>query len=192
MINVKIHQNHQQIVDDLFWIGQAKKKPENFKPLYEKYHEPIFIYVYNRMNDRDLAKDITSQVFMKALKNISSFKDLGFPFSSWLFRIAKSEVYQHFRDFPVHRFVNIDTHSINDFIEELNEELFSENDKKKLERALKNLKEKELMLIEMKYFEKRSHKEIAEIIGITENNAKIKCFRALEKLKYYFYLKKSL
>ena len=42
------------------------------------------------------------------------------------------------------------------------------------------------MLIEMRFFEKRSFREIGEILEITENNAKVKTFRALEKLKQIF------
>ena len=45
------------------------------------------------------------------------------------------------------------------------------------------LPEDELQLIEMRFFEKRSFKEIGEILEITENNAKVKTYRILEKLK---------
>ena len=62
----------------------------------------------------------------------------------------------------------------------------SEINKKILFRALGKLKEEPLQLIEMRFFERRSFKEIGEILNITENNAKVKCFRALEKLKKYF------
>ena len=48
------------------------------------------------------------------------------------------------------------------------------------------LKENQLQLIEMRFFEKRSFKEIGEIIGLTENNAKVKTFRAIVKLKECF------
>jgi RNA polymerase sigma-70 factor (ECF subfamily) len=49
--------------------------------------------------------------------------------------------------------------------------------------SLKKLNDTDLQLVEMRYFEKRSFREIGEIFEITENNAKVKCFRALEKLK---------
>ncbi len=48
------------------------------------------------------------------------------------------------------------------------------------------LKEDQLQLIEMRFFEKRSFREIGEIVGLTENNAKVKTFRALIKLKQLF------
>jgi RNA polymerase sigma-70 factor (ECF subfamily) len=48
------------------------------------------------------------------------------------------------------------------------------------------LKEDALQLIEMRFFERRSFKEIGDILELTENNAKVKTFRALEKLKQHF------
>ena len=48
------------------------------------------------------------------------------------------------------------------------------------------MKEKDMQLIEMRFFEKRSFREIGEILEITENNAKVKTFRAIEKLKQLF------
>ncbi|MFT6283238.1 MAG: RNA polymerase sigma-70 factor (ECF subfamily) [Salibacteraceae bacterium] len=72
-----------------------------------------------------------------------------------------------------------------EMIEEMEEDDSSGN-KKKLFRCLSVLKDDDLQLIEMRYFEKRSYREIGEIIEITENNAKVRTFRALERLKKLF------
>jgi RNA polymerase sigma-70 factor (ECF subfamily) len=66
------------------------------------------------------------------------------------------------------------------------EEDHSEINKKQLFNALSMLKEDALQLIEMRFFERRSFKEIGDILELTENNAKVKTFRALEKLKQHF------
>ena len=50
-------------------------------------------------------------------------------------------------------------------------------------KVLHDLPEDDLQLVEMRYFEKRAFKEIAEILEITENNAKVKVYRVLERLK---------
>ena len=55
--------------------------------------------------------------------------------------------------------------------------------KEKLMEALRLINEKDLALIELRYFERRSYREIGEIISVTENNAKVKTFRALQRLK---------
>jgi RNA polymerase sigma-70 factor (ECF subfamily) len=50
-------------------------------------------------------------------------------------------------------------------------------------KVLPLLKDSQLQLIEMRFFEKRSFREMGEILDLTENNAKVKTFRALVKLK---------
>jgi len=50
---------------------------------------------------------------------------------------------------------------------------------------MEELKEVEMQLVEMRFFEQRPFKEIAEILGLTESNAKIKTYRTLEKMKKY-------
>jgi RNA polymerase sigma-70 factor (ECF subfamily) len=102
-----------------------------------------------------------------------------------LYRIAKSELFQAFRDRKAERTVNLDTIHLNHMIDEMEEDSSEEN-RERLFRSLSKLKEEDMQLIEMRFFEKRSFKEIGEILEITENNAKVKSFRALEKLKNIF------
>lgn len=185
-VNPMYHQTPQRIQEELVWIQRAKEDPAHFGPLYKKYHEPIFRYIHQRMDDTEMAFDITSQVFMKAMKNLHRYEYKGVPFGSWLYRIAKSELYQAFRDRKADRTVNIETVHVFEIMEEWDESQ-TELNKKRLVEALACLKEDALQLIEMRFFEQRSFKEIGEILDLTENNAKVKCFRAVEKLKQYFH-----
>jgi RNA polymerase sigma-70 factor (ECF subfamily) len=184
-VNLLYHQNAFRLEDELRQIEIAKKDPRQFAPLYKKYHEAIFRYVYKRVDEEEAAYDITSSVFVKALASLPRYEFRGVPFSSWLFRIAKSELYQSFRDKKAQRTVSLDSVTIVQFIDELNED-FSEEQRTTLLNSLKLLKDHQLQLIEMRFFEKRSFKEIGEIVGLTENNAKVKTFRALVKLKEIF------
>lgn len=184
-VNLLYHQNAFRLEDELRQIEIAKKDPRQFAPLYKKYHEAIFRYIYKRVDEEESAYDITSCVFVKALAGLHKYEFRGVPFSSWLFRIAKSELYQSFRDKKAQRTVSLDSVTIVQFIDDLNED-FSEEQRTNLLNSLKLLKEHELQLIEMRFFEKRSFKEIGEILGLTENNAKVKTFRALLKLKAIF------
>lgn len=184
-VNLLYHQNAFRLKDELRQIEIAKKDPRQFAPLYKKYHEAIFRYIYKRVDEEESAYDITSCVFVKALAGLHKYEFRGVPFSSWLFRIAKSELYQSFRDKKAQRTVSLDSVTIVQFIDDLNED-FSEEQRTNLLNSLKLLKEHELQLIEMRFFEKRSFKEIGEILGLTENNAKVKTFRALVKLKAIF------
>ena len=184
-VNPVYHQTNDRLQEELVIIQEAKENPERFGPLYQKYHEQIFRYIYQRMDDEHLAFDVTSQVFVKALKNLHKYEYRGVPFSSWLYRIAKSELYQAFRDRKGRRTVNVESMHLFEMVEEFEEDDSAAN-KKKLLQCLTLLKDGDLQLIELRYFEKRSYREIGEILEITENNAKVRTFRALERLKKLF------
>ena len=183
-MNMMYFQDSLRLEEEHQIIEKAKLNPSHFAPLYKKYYESIFRYVNKRVDEEEIAYDITSCVFVKALTNLSRYEFRGVPFSSWLFRIAKSELYQSFRDQKSQRTVKIDTIQVAQLIEDFVEE-YSDENKAKLLKCLPMLKENQLQLIEMRFFEKRSFKEIGEIIGLTENNAKVKTFRALVKLKEF-------
>ncbi len=84
--------------DEESLVQRAKQHDqEAFTQLYEKYFDKIYRYVSLKVGDRMEAEDITQQVFLKAIKSISSFRWKGFPFSSWLFRIAHNQVVDYLR-----------------------------------------------------------------------------------------------
>ena len=181
-INPLYHHTEEKLQKELQLVQAAQRDPERFAPLYDKYYEQIFRYIYQRMDDKDLAFDVASQVFLKALKNIERYEYRGVPFSSWLYRIAKSEVYQSFREKKAKRTVSVETIQLEGFIEDWEEDTTDEN-RKILLHIIGSLKEQEVQLIEMRYFEKRSYREIGEILELTENNAKVKTHRVLNKMK---------
>lgn len=184
-VNPMYHHSVQLLEEELEWIRRAKQDPEQFGFLYKKYHEQIFRYIYQRMDDEEQAADVTSQVFLKAIKNLPKYEYRGVPFGSWLYRIAKSELYQSFRDRKITRTVNVETIQLCEMAAEMDEDE-SALKRQKLFACLGKLRESDLQLIEMRFFEHRSFKEIGEILEITENNAKVKTFRALEKMKQLF------
>ncbi len=65
--------------------------------LYEENFDKIYRYVVLKIGDRTEAEDMTQQVFLNALKSISSYRFKGMPFSSWLYRIAHNQVVDYFR-----------------------------------------------------------------------------------------------
>ncbi len=180
--NPRYHHTATQLLDEQMIIEAAKQNPERFGPIYDKYYKQIFGYVYQRMDCKDTAFDVTAQVFLKALTNLNRYEYKGVPFASWLFRIAHSEVMQLFRDQKNKRAVNADVGDLKNIYEEVQEPFFEEY-LPALQQMIKQLPEDDLQLIEMRFFEARPFKEIAEILNITENNAKVRMYRVLERLK---------
>jgi RNA polymerase sigma-70 factor (ECF subfamily) len=79
----------------------------------------------------------------------------------------------------------VETVSLSDMIEEIEEDM-SEESREVLLKAIAELSEDEVQMIEMRFFEKRSFKEIGDILEITENNAKVKAHRIIQKMKKLF------
>ncbi len=179
----KHHITQTGLADEQVLVEAAKKDLKNFAVLYDTYYEAIFRYIYQRLDDKEVAFDTTQQVFLKAMNNLPKYEYRGVPFSSWLYRIAFSSVNDLFRKQKTQRTINIDSVRVYDIIEELEETKIDKYHDKIVAIITEELEEDELQLIEMRFLEKRAFKEIAEILDITENNAKVKTYRILDKLK---------
>ena len=191
--NKEIKSGHLKVVSDLEmqseWkeIEAAKKDPRAFAPLYNRYYTPIFKFLIKRTADSNLSAELCSQVFLKAMKQVQSYEFRGVPFSSWLFRIASNELGQYYRKTNKKRVVSIEEEYFPEISVEANLNLDGNDDYEDLKTALidtlDELKENDLKIIEMRFFEKRPFKEIAQILDITESNAKMKTYRILERMK---------
>ncbi|MBI2269986.1 MAG: sigma-70 family RNA polymerase sigma factor [Bacteroidetes bacterium] len=178
----KYHLTVEQINAELEQVKAAQDDPRKFELIYKTYYARIVGYVYQRVDSKDLAYEITAQVFYSALNNLSKFKAQGVPFGAWLFRIAGNELNQWFRKNKTQRTINIDEEAIGNLKQEVDERV-SANIDKDLFQALEELELDELDLIDMRFFEDRSFKEICEITGMGESACKMRIYRILEKLK---------
>lgn len=166
-------------------INAAKLDPARFSVLYERYYKLIFLFIHHRIKEKDTTADITSQVFLKAMLNLNRYKDKGFPFSSWLYRIAFNEMNMMHRKSKKVIEVEIQESDAIEMIGELNENYNEENGILVLQ-SLELLPDDLNELIELRFIQKLSFLDIAGIFEITEANAKMKVYRAVEKLKVLF------
>lgn len=165
-------------------IALAKKKSKYFGVLYDRYFETIFRFVFKRLGgNEEVAGDLTQQTFIKAMANIDKYEDRGFPFSSWLYRIAQNEVSMFFRQEKKNFSVSIDENRVSEIAGEADiSNIMSTEDLETLIEFVNELKQEHQDLIELRFFQGLSFKEIAEIYDITEANAKMRTYRILEKL----------
>lgn len=70
---------------------------EAFGQLYESYADTVYRYIYYRVSNRQLAEDLTSETFVRALRRISTFTWQGRDFGAWLVTIARNLVADHFK-----------------------------------------------------------------------------------------------
>ena len=184
-INPQYHKTKSQINSEHKLVEAAKRDKEKFRPIYNKYYEIVFRFIYQRTGDETSTTDIVSEVFYKALQNIEKYEFRGLPFSSWLLRIAHNETIKYYRKISKSRVVKLETKHLQNLTSEEHENDIEEL-KPILFKALKELKIEDLQLIEMRFFEGRPFKEMAEILNKKESAVKMKVYRILEKLKFCF------
>ncbi len=87
-----------QVQDEESLVRRAQQNDEQaFSRLYEEYFERVYRYIAVRVGSRLDAEDITSQVFVKVVQSLPSYKLRGVPFAAWLFRIARNQIIDHVR-----------------------------------------------------------------------------------------------
>ncbi len=174
--------DEEAALDEPACINLAKQDPLKFKPLYEKYYEQIFRFIYNRIEDKNLAYDITADVFYKSILKLPAYEYQQIPFSSWLYRIARNELIDIFRKNKAVRVVSINSLKIKDIIDDIDLD-YREEYRPQLIKLIKNLDDDDLQLIEMRFFENKSFKNISEIIGTAEAAVKMRLYRLLKEMK---------
>jgi RNA polymerase sigma-70 factor, ECF subfamily len=166
-----------QGADECVLVEAAKNDPAKFDALYEIHFERVYAYVASRVRDRATAEDLTSEVFHKALANLSGYEWRGVPFAAWLLRIAANAVIDHgkrsAREFP----------AAEDAPEPAAAEVGVVEDRARLFRLVGQLPEAQRVVVRGRFVEQRSIREIAERLGKTEGAIKQLQLRALEKLR---------
>jgi RNA polymerase sigma-70 factor (ECF subfamily) len=172
-------------------VERARNNPEAFGELYDKYYSHILGYIIKRTASVEIAQDITSEVFFKALKNLYKFHWRNVPFSSWLYRIANNETANYFRrngrrQSELDKIANSITYSEPSPESEL---LTAEAEVKKsedflmLQKSLAGLSARYQEVIVLRFFENKQIMEIAGILGKREGTIKSLLHRGLEKLR---------
>ena len=175
-------------------LSAIKRDPQKFGILFDHFYPRIFGYVYRRVNYFDDSKDIAAETFLKAFLNIRKFKWTGISISSWIYRIAVNEINLHYRKRL--KFVDSLDRLIDDFSFEPGDETNFLEDRERLEKESKKYSEFQFIsrlltmlapdyqaVISLRYFEKKSIKEICEILGKKEGTVKSLISRGIGKLR---------
>jgi len=165
-------------------VQEAQQDPQQFAVLYDKYFDQIYRYVYRRVSDKDTVHDLVSQTFYDALSHIKSFEWRGYPFSSWLYKIAHNNVLKWYREQSKGQKVNLDDiNEIADLTVDQNRDAVVKEKQAEVQKVLDQLDDEEREIIRLKFFEEVSNIEIAEIMGLSANHIGVKVYRTLKKVK---------
>lgn len=174
-------------------IKLAQKDPEVFAKVYSHYYPKIFGYILKRTANLEIAQDITSETFFKALHKLWQFRWRNISFSSWLYKIATNEINQYFRKgkyksasldaLQEQGFEPISLHNPEIEIIEAQEKLKQHQDFLVCQDKIGQLDIKYQEVITLRFFEEKKLNEIGEILGKSEGTIKSLLHRGLEKLR---------
>jgi RNA polymerase sigma-70 factor, ECF subfamily len=159
--------------DERALVEAARRDPARFGELYEIHFELVYGYIARRVQDRDVAEDLTSEVFHKALANLGSFEWRGAPFAAWLIRIAANAVADHAKRAA---------REISDPAMELVSEPDMEavENRARLFQLVEDLPDDQKYVIYGRFVEQHSIREIAQQLGRSEGAVKQLQFRAVQ------------
>jgi RNA polymerase sigma-70 factor (ECF subfamily) len=161
--------------DEEMRITAAQRDPSRFGDLYEENFFRVYAYVSRRVGDRHQAEDLTSDVFREALADIGKFEWRGAPFLAWLLRIASRLIADYYKRSgretgnPVAGPEPPSTDEI-----ERSAMLF---------QLVERLPEAQFRVIQMRFVEQKSIREIAAELGRSEGAVKQLQLRAIENLR---------
>ena len=180
--------SEEEIQQEYQAIDRSKKDPSAFGWLYEKYFDRIFNFIYTQTDDEDLTADLCSQTFLIALSSAHQFQFRGVPVSAWFYRIASNEVNKHYRKIKSQKVYSLEEVRLREVFSR-GEEDYSEEILAKLIDLMKDLPGDMLEVLQLRFFEDKDFKEIAFILNITESGAKMRTYRALDRLRKDFNVK---
>lgn len=158
--------------------------------IIDRYQNFVFSLVGRLIPDREDVKDIVQEIFIKTYFALPQY-NIKYEFKSWLYKIALNYILdfirgKNYRD-KIISFENIETIEDNSFGHKIVEVEIELDEKiKKLEKAINKLKLKYKEVILLRYIEKLKVEEIAEVLSISCNTAKVRLHRGIKKLKKIF------
>ncbi len=154
---------------------------QDFWPLYDKYVDKIYKFIYIKTSKKEVSEDLTSEVFIKVLNNIERFKIKSWAtFRSWIYRIAQNLVIDYYRcnkeEQPIEDYMNLWK------IENIWKTIDDKQKLKKVFEFLDTLKKEHKEIVIMRIWDELSYKEIAEVMNMTEVNCKQIFCRTIKKI----------
>ena len=158
-----------------------KGKLEYFSALYEAYADKIYRYIFYRVRHKEVAEDLTSETFFKAMDKISSFRSSKGGFNSWLYRIARNTLIDDVR--KARPSVNIDDIAEPPGSTDVVKEVSNRMEVDQLAQEMDKLTDIQKEIVKMRLWDEFSYKEMAEVLGKSEGSIKMIYHRSIKMIK---------
>jgi len=162
-------------------LGHQATSPsqEEFSRLYEAYFPRLMAYALSRLGERQVAEDVVAEVFVRAFTHWGSLRDRG-ALEGWLFSIAHNLVVSHVR--AQARTCRWWERGGGDG-ESPEEAALAQDERRRLRQALAKLPERYQRILALRFEAGLSHRDIAQVMGLSEVNVRVTLLRALRRLR---------
>ncbi len=165
-----------------------KKLAYRFSKIYNTYSEQIYRFIYIKVDTKETAEDLTSEVFVRFWKTFQ--KDgsdrIENP-KAFLYRMAKNSIVDFYRGRPVLKpLSDQDIPEVADQTQELEKKEIILSDQEQMMAAIRTMKDEYQDVIFWYYIDQMPVGEIAEIMDKSENAVRVTIFRAMEELRKHF------
>lgn len=158
--------------------------------LFERYNKRIFNFLAKMTMDREVAEDLTQNVFLRMIKYRNSYRE-GNRFQAWIYQVARNVFSDHYQTNKNKRADFVDVEKMEDRIYEAEDSGFQEEQENILHKSMALLSNEQRELLVLTRFQHMKYEEVAILMDTTVANIKVKVHRAIGKLReHYFQLEK--
>jgi RNA polymerase sigma-70 factor (ECF subfamily) len=151
-----------------------------FSALYEETFDAAFRFARMLTHDADVAADIVSDVYLRAWQRRRELRTIPSPLS-WILAVTRNRAIDEFRARRPH----VDLGSIPDPCEAADEQPFEIDSVHRdlLQQAMRRLTAEQQRVVFLRFYEQKSHDEVAQALGRTPNAIRAIQFRAVSRLR---------
>lgn len=171
-------------------VNEAVSARETFAELYEEFMPKVYRHIHYKVNNTQVAEDLTSAVFEKALVNFSRYSRDIASFSTWIFSITRNVIVDYYRvqgrrqTLSLEIVTEVTEAASTDLSPE--EELLKREERQRLYACLADLSPEEQEIISLKFGAELNNRQIAKMLGLSESNVGTRLYRAVRKLRDSF------
>jgi RNA polymerase sigma-70 factor, ECF subfamily len=166
------------------------KLPQDFEMWFREHQSAVFRYVRFRVATRETAEDVTSEVFMKALRSFDRYDEDRASPRTWLLRIARNAVTDHLRSLQRRGSLHVSLDRIPDLVANVpsaEERVIKQERIQRLLNGSQLLRKADQEILSLRYGTGLQNDEIAEHLDISNNAVAVRLHRALKRLKEVVY-----
>jgi RNA polymerase sigma factor (sigma-70 family) len=178
------------MTDELLMEAVKNGDLQQASALFERYNRRIFNFLARMTMDRELAEDLTQNVFLRIIKYRNSYRE-GARFQSWIYQVARNVFSDHYQAHKNKFSDFVDVEKVSDYLQDSEETEALDEREKLLQRSMALLSEEQRELLVLTRFQHMKYEDVAVIMDTTVSNIKVKVHRAIAKLReHYFELEK--